>query len=71
MRQHTCDGIVLPLCVVCTYVSNITQRQMPRPWYCCCHVHTVIAMSAVLERLRPDFQLVDGTAGFFSVSVLF
>ena len=37
----------------------------------CCHVHTVVAMSAVLEHLSPDFQLIVATAGFLSVSLLF
>ena len=37
----------------------------------CCHVHTVVAMSAVLEHLSPDFGLIVAIAGFFSVSLLF
>ena len=28
-------------------------------------------MSAILEHLRPDFQLIVATAGFLSVSLLF
>ena len=37
----------------------------------CCHVYTVVAMSAILEHLSPDFQLIVATARFLSVSLLF
>ena len=32
---------------------------------------SVVAMSAVLEHLSPDFELIVATAGFLSVSLLF
>ena len=52
------------------YVGNITQADMSTMVMCTLllPVYTVVAMSAVLEHLSPDFQLIVATAGFLSLS---